>query len=541
MTQPISGLDGHTQNVTPALSGTVVFALGLFVVAVALRLTQLDGAIYYDEYYHLLAATSRSQDGSLDIYQGAYTRAPLYTIFTSWVFDLTGGPDVAMARLPNVLFGALLAVGVSIWTRCIAGPLAGWIVALCVIFWPNGIYLSQLVRFYALHGLIFFVGAIAAYDLFRPDATTARRLLMLLLSGTMMFLALQFQDSTLVGAMAIALWAALTVLLPLLLRQSRGLIFGVLAALLVLAVAGFATGMVQDSWAAYRSSPWDRDPTGYHRALRDLYPVLWPLTPVIAVFAIHDRLRPAGFCAFIAAFGLLAHSFAGVQNIRHIYYLSPFLFALWAMGLQAVLPPILRRIRNAIAGIVGNGRARALTGFVLIGVLLFAMFAQSAVMQTFKDVIGGALHREPQAQFDEVFAVLDDYDGEDRVIVVTNDMETIYHRGRFDLTYSRNWLPEMGEVEFATDPRNGRPLISTEESLGMVVQAYPSGLFLAPRSWWSDWFGYNDVIPFLAAFNQPNVEWSIEKLERMVLLRWTTDPVMQDPQLADVREKIAAE
>jgi len=84
--------------------------------------------------------------------------------------------------------------------------LAGWIVALCVVFWPSGIQLSQTVRFYALHGMLFFIGAVAIYDLCRPQIGPLRRALMLVLALGAFWLAYQFQVSTAVGALAIALW-----------------------------------------------------------------------------------------------------------------------------------------------------------------------------------------------------------------------------------------------------------------------------------------------------------------------------------------------
>lgn len=522
-----------TRTLSRSTLDTVAFGFLCFVATFVTRLAHLDAPPVYDELYHILAAQSWQEDGSLSIYQGSYERTPLYTFLTAWMFGLAGGTDLVMARLPNVVFGVLLATGAALWTRALAGRGAGWIVAALVLFWPSGIHLSQIVRFYALHGVLFFVGAIAVYELFRPDSGPMRRWAMLVLAAAALWLAKQFQDSTLVGVLALAVWVVACVGLPLARRHGRAREYKLaIAALFVLglAVTGLS-GMLGAFWDKYTMSPWGMDITLYHRVFSRFYPLLWPLTPVLGIAALCVFPRPAGFCVTLVAIGLVIHSFAGVQNIRYFYYLTPFLFALWAMGLCALLPFCIRMTRKAFAALPEPFNRSWPSRIVILFAVAFAILSQDAVSGAIKLMIGkpGA----PFVQFHDWSAARTEVQRHARngaLVVATNELSAIHYLGGFDVVFSNNWIPEMNYEEFARDPRTGRPLISDTRSLGRLVDIYPEGIFIASIEWWSQWPRNNSVGRFMQAFEAPGVTTGMERVGPLWILHWTSDGAAQDDE-----------
>jgi len=499
------------------------FGLLCFLAAAALRLGHLNAPPNYDELYHILAAKSWLKDGSLAIYQGSYERAPFYTILTAWMLDIGASPSVALARLPNVFFGAMLAAGAALWTRKIAGRETGWIVALFLLLWPSGIQVSQTVRFYAVHGALFFVAAVVVYESFRPGMAALQRLAMFALAGGALILAKQFQDSTLVGVLALSVWVATCVALPwAMAHRRRTAILGAGAALMLVGLAMLVVGGTLESvWSKFNFSPWGHDYTNYHRVLGRFYPVVWPLTPFLAILALRAFPRPASFCVVMVTVVLIVHSFAGVQNLRYIYYASPFLFALWAMGLRVALPVAARVLRQAADSLPRPVRHPRMGSALVAATGLFALLAQDAVPSAIKLALGRTAAplvrvedwseaRGPVAQAVE----------EGALVVATNELAAIYYLDGFDVVFSKNWIPQMNEIEFARDPRTGRPLISTTDSLASLVAAYPDGVFLASEFWWHQWPSGNSVAKLMQAFEQPGVTTRIERTGPLWILRW---------------------
>lgn len=519
-----------------------MFGLVCFFAAIATRLAHLNTPPGYDELYHILAAQSWLENGSLAIYQGSYDRTPLYTIFTAWMFELAGNTSLAMARLPNVIFGALFAAGAAMWARGVAGSLTGWIVALLVLLWPSGIQLSQTIRFYALHGVVFFVGAIAVYEVFRPGNAPLRRLVMILLAVAALWFARQFQDSTLVGILGLAVWVAAFVALPngLRLRHGRLLLGG--AAVLVLAgiAAAVMSGTLETLWVKYTTSPWGRDVTAYHRVFSRFYPLLWPLTPILAIFALYAFPRPAGFCVTLVAVGLVVHSFSGVQNIRYIYYFSPFLFVIWAMGLQVILPMVIGPLRQAVVSLPPLFAHPRLVSAVIFFAGLFAVLAQDAVPVAVKLTRGDIEPPFVRARdWSEARAPVEQYVENGALVVATNELAAIHYLGGFDVVFSKNWIPEMNQIEFALDPRTGRPLISRIESLEKLVAVYPEGIFLASVEWWARWPTNNSVGDLMQAFEGPGVSSSMERAGPLWILHWqASGPRGEDEAAAAIRQVV---
>jgi hypothetical protein len=70
------------------------------------------------------------------------------------------------------------------------------------------------------------------------------------------------------------------------------------------------------------------------------------------------------------------------------------------------------------------------------------------------------------------------------VIVTTNITKTAYYFGRFDFALNKSVLVEHGLPEFTLDLRTGRPVVSSAQSLHLILSCFPSGIFIGEQSEW---------------------------------------------------------
>jgi hypothetical protein len=77
------------------------------------------------------------------------------------------------------------------------------------------------------------------------------------------------------------------------------------------------------------------------------------------------------------------------------------------------------------------------------------------------------------------------------VVVTTEELAALYYLGRYDVRFSPSKMgeiPEEDRREFAADPRTGRPVIATPESLALLFDCHAEGMFLlASRQWGRDY------------------------------------------------------
>jgi uncharacterized membrane protein len=220
----------------------------------------MDQSAHFDELYHVLAASAWLTEGELQIAEGQYDRAALYTKLIATCFALFG-ESLVVARLPSLLAGIALVVSVFLWTRSVAGTAGAWLAGLLLCISPEGIDASQFARFYALHSLLCWLGAIGVYELvIRPSGTLQRRIL--LLAGILgaFGLALHLQPITWIAFASVAFWAVTAYALPLLrVRLPGWRLWASLSVLLV--VAGVSAILILQTefgaaaLRAYRTTP----------------------------------------------------------------------------------------------------------------------------------------------------------------------------------------------------------------------------------------------------------------------------------------------
>ena len=470
----------------------------LALLALAMRWQQLDDVARFDELYHVFAARGWLESGELRVAEGAYDRASLFTLLVAAALALLGD-SLEVARLVSVLAGVALVVLVFLWTRAVAGAGAAWVAALLLCFWPDAIRLSQLARFYTLHGLAFWLGAIGTYRLFTRPAGGVE--LGLLAAGTLgaFALALHLQPVTLIGVLGIGTWIALARVLPWLtaslpaprrwLIGGAAVALGGLAGLLVLQTTPGAALLAQyratPLWMAELSAPvWF-----YHLELLQDFPTLWSLTGLAVLVGLASRPQPTAFCACVFAVAFVALSFAGPKGPRFAYHVLPFLFVLWGIALAGIWPRLWGFVEEAAR------RARAWLGldwagrwgtYAILGLVLAqAVLANGTSIKSAAELLGVDLLPDPARAWASVRPQLEPW-LDATVVVTTSELPALYYLGRHDLLVSRSRLEELQVAEFGLDRRTGRPVISTARSLELVMDCYPDGLIVTSAGAWRD-------------------------------------------------------
>lgn len=491
--------------------GAVVLLLAM---ALAIRLIQLDRLPWTDELYTTLAAQGWLAEGSPRVGDGIYGRAELYTILVAGSLKLFGDGLVA-ARVPSVIFGSLLVVAVFLWVRKVSSVLAAWIAALFVCFAPIAIQTSQFARFYALFGLTFWLAAIAIYALTerRLSWSVSAPLAVAAVAG--LLLSLHLQELTLIGTAGLALWWACTTGLPWWWSQ-RGVaprrfwlisaaIAGSLAVVAAIAVdAGFAA----KAWSSYRYAPPHAASLSnavwfYHLNLIERYPTLWPFLPLLALLAIAEAPKPALFCLIIFATSFVFLSFGGMKHFQYFYFALPFLSVIWALALA--------RIWDSLRAFVGRSVDQGLdrihpvlarpsyrAAVIALGILFLAL-SNGATARVLLKPFGLALQSDVNSvDWARARPLLEPWLEKAAVLLTPNDVFALYYLGRHDVGVSTNLVAESttgaalrrggrampDAAQFVVDPRTGRPVVGTPETVQLIVSCFPSGILISDIFKW---------------------------------------------------------
>jgi hypothetical protein len=400
-----------------------------------------------------------------------------------------------------MIMGSLSVVAVFVWTRWVAGSPAAWIAAMLYGTAPVALYLSNFIRFYTLHGLVFFLATAGAYVLLVRRPGLAASAAVGLATALLMALSLHLQLTTLIGLAGLGSWVAFVV------GQrgwaarawedpnARWLIAG---ALVLLALAGgwaLWGGLVAKLWDFYTWAPlWAAGNQGnvlfYHYLFLDQYPTLWTLLPLAALLSVARKPEPAIFCLVIFCACLALHSFAGTKWERYVYYAVPFFFIVWGIAIAEALPALGKLAAAAAERLGAPGSARApLAAAKWAGVgavLMFALGGNSAFPMAFKMVAGGRHPGEgPPPSWTQARDALGPWLDRAEVVVATNGPRALYYFGRLDFELNRSVVRETDtREEFGTDRRTGRQAISTADSVRLVMACHVSGLFVSEQRRW---------------------------------------------------------
>lgn len=458
--------------------------------------------LFWDEYYHLLAARSWAADGVTAIADGSYTRAAWLSIATGLVFRLFGEHLLAAKILPCAIL-VLWTVALFVWVRHLAGRLAAWASAVMFVASPLVLMNGTMLRWYGLSGLLLLLVLASLHGLlFEAGSRSERGLLAGCLGGALL-LSVLVTELAPVWFLGPAVLAAGTVGIRL--GRSHGWIV-VGAATLGIAVVGtlvlWKAGVLASLWESYRWTPlWSleraNDVQWYEAVVRGHYPALWSLLPVAAIVAYRRSATLTWLClaAFLVPLAVL--SGAGAKAERYVVPVLPGFFVLWGVALADLVPRLTAWARDAVARTWPGMRARwreALGVALAAASLLFVAATNPGFLQLREVVRGQTYSRDrpssgwgtPPAEWDGLRETLGPHLTGVDVVVTANSLQTLYHLGDYDYAFRPTAVLEtVGSEQFGLDPRTGRQVVSTLESLLAIVERHPSGLVFGETWRWS--------------------------------------------------------
>lgn len=510
----------------------------LAIIAVFVRLTGvgIDHLPVGDEMFHVLSAQSWMNNGTLSIADGTYGRASLFTKSVGVLFSYFGD-TLVMARLPALIFGVLWVLLLFVFVKKNSSRLAAWIAALLFCLAPHAIELSLYSRMYTLQGFCFLLGVWFVFTMISPDGSPMKKIMLFAGALISISLAVHMHDITLVGLIAlfVAVAAVLSIQHKEMFTDKKALLW--IISLLMLSVIGGLAILYQywdifdPYWQKFITPAFANRESGiryYHKLLTSSYPVLWLLFPFVVVVAVYKYPRFGLYCATLAVVILLMHSVAGRKAERYIYYGMPFVFALWGVAIATIIPYLNRwlsdvaeKLRTKLISI-NNERlfdATFKVSFVSIAIV-FILSGSGAFARTINLLQGESYYFGTRlSNWKLTLPILKPLVEEAPVVVTTNFPKTLYYFGRFDIAFSPVIVADvLGGDEGALDPRNGRPAISTVESLQKLFDEYSHGIFIAEKSEWRNRFRMTEAAADLMEKNARKVE--LPAPSRIVAFTW---------------------
>lgn len=456
--------------------------------------------LQYDELYHILAARSWAEGHDLSIAEGHYGRARLYTLVTGLTVEAFGVSPLA-SRLPAIAAGALLVAALFSWVASIAGRRAGLVAAFLFCCSYPTVENAQFARFYTLHALAIWICAVTGYTLLTrwgslsPWQRAGRSMIALLAFAT----ALHLQSTTAIAALTLA--AALSSRADWSqpaphVRQGSGrwIAAAGLGVLVVLIVLGW--GRLGDAYRLYGSgAAWAAEvadrPSYYYGVFDRTLGWIFSLFPAAVLMAWSRRPPAVTFCAVFVVCTLLAHSFAAMKAERYVFYVLPFLFAIWGIAIDSGwrrLAGLLQRKQLAVAPRWKLAAAVALVMTIPLGLLgVPAYRATASSLLSFatggKASLVAVDPRDENVDWTPDLPLLHRL-AETEMFVTADDLRALHYLGGYDLLLNLTVLRDYSESEFARDPRTGGHGFSSVAALRQVVRCYDRGTILVSNRRW---------------------------------------------------------
>lgn len=524
----------ENDRVTSAGFWCALECLFIFALAVTTRVIHIDHHGYYDEFYHILAAVSMSGESSTGIQEFSYGRATHFTWIVSVFFQLFGEGPVT-ARLPSVLAGSFSVMVLFLMLRSVAGPVAGRVSAILLCFDPHAIFLSQICRFYALHGLLFLLSSLALYKAVHGPLRSWSTLGYAAAVAGLLFISEHLTPITSVGVAALALWAATDInwqKLPSLPVIEKGIL---LLLLLGAAVAAFRIIPFGYIMSYYRGTPIfledHRWASGYYvEQLQNFYPLILGLLPVAILVGLHHFRRFTWFCTVIFGCVVLVHSGAGAKQMRYIYYVMPYMYAIIGVASAVAWPALKRASRQMLLEIPLPCRApdswySRLALVLAAGILLFAVMSNTGFRVSYGMLTASDTdwpkhyisHRP--ANWEAATPLLRELAADTDILISSAGIKALYYLGHFDydllLTLTRETTTGQ---EFGHDYRHGRPVIASAQALATIMSENESGVVVIDEVHWRrKAFVPEDAANFLEEHMQ---RLDVPERWRMLVFRW---------------------
>ncbi|QBR38574.1 hypothetical protein ETW23_21975 (plasmid) [Leisingera sp. NJS201] len=505
-----------TRSLHPALAAAL--AVLISAAAALLRTGLLEAPPEFDELYHLLAARGWLKTGTPAILDGQYGRGLLFTRAVAQLFASTGTDSLETGRLISLAAGSLLPAVLFLWLAYSAGLAIGLTAAALTIFWPQSQIEAQLLRFYALHVLCFFIGAAAFYNVLTGHGF--QRFAWAAAAAAAWGLAVKLQISSVIGISAALVWGC-TVSIFALIANWRGRITAIAAAAallaLALAAAAFAD-LLEKAWAFYRWTPDHnaalRDYPGfYHANLRKYHGILWYGTPLLAALALWLRPKPASYCLTLFAAFFLTLSFGGMKAFRYLSCAVPLLFALWAIAMAggtALTGKILSKRRP--------DRRPVLTGLTAVFLLAAVLTASGFVQRSLQVARGEGI--APRGDWRQAGEAVGNW-LDAPFTATTRELHMLAYVGPYDLLINSSRITELpSPQEFGIDPRTGRPIAGSPAAIARLLACKREGLLVAGAKWWS---AGSEAVAMQSQFEAAGLQIETRRKGPVLAVRWS-DP-----------------
>jgi 4-amino-4-deoxy-L-arabinose transferase-like glycosyltransferase len=467
----------------------------IFAIAMTARLAFHKPAPHFDELYHLMAARSWLAQGDFVIHEGRwpYVRGKDFTwqvVASFWLL----GESLWAARVPAMIWGALMVVLLFAWLRCKVGAVAAWLGAAMLAFCPEALDNSAFGRFYTMHAVMVMLMAASAYALVHSASTLGRAALLAAATAIFAGLAFRLQEITVIVVLAVGAWVGPWGVWRLERRPlvRRGFVVALTLILSLLVALGlWHSGFGQRLLARFHTYPlWAMgyvdDSYFYVRYLWEWYKPLMLATPLLTAAALWRHPRPAGFLLVVALVGLAVHSFAASKELRYAFWVMPFLLGLWAIGGAVVLTGL-----HAMAMLVAARvtpltpawrRAAGITAAVTLGAAVLYSSQRTWAYIVARNLIVGSPAQSPfnhpdwATPRDRLRELTQTHD----VVLVSATMKGAYYLDRVNFAVSIS--EREGRAEFTPDPRTGIDVIAEPASLERLMAEHPSGLLVI--EWW---------------------------------------------------------
>ena len=538
-----------TNDTARLLLGAMAVALFAFM----LRYIGMSHEPKWDELYHILAARSWAENGTFAIADGEYTRARLFTVLVGIVTGWSDGSLDAI-RLFCITIGTLLVVAVFLTVHALVGRAEAWVVAIILSLLPGAIYLSQFIRFYSLHALLFWIASIGVYFLLTRQARPLARASVALLAGAAFVVAAHLQKTTLIGLVAVAA-GGLALGIPRLTGWFRSLDgrgrVAAIAAALTLAGMGLLllAGPLSHLVDSYRSaSLWSRETNAAYYVVRynSIFGTLWALFPLAVLHAASVNWRPAVFAATIFIVAFLLHSFAGMRSERYLFYATPYFLLVWGISLAAAFGQLIRLVegwlRPWLAAVGTQRTARQLSRVTVALIAAWLLLMTPATEHTARMLLDrpGSLSRywfnftsSWEKGVDSIRPMVEDAD----VFLTSQGHHALYYVGDFDVEISATGLSDFQNSNGGSDidPRHGRRTIAASGPLRRIVYCNPSGVIVVDERNWRNAIGVNDDV---ADFIERHLEYvAIPAEANMRVYRWSAADAKLERQRLEWRDE----
>jgi len=489
--------------------GEILIGISLFIVSLFVYSFNLNHGLYVDELYHMLPAHSVLTEGTLRVANGEYVRVELYTRFIALLFGIFG-ESVEVARISSSITASIFISTVYFVMSWAVGKKEALLTALVLIVLPSSIYIAQFIRFYALHQLVFFIGAFGVYVLATTKLNVLRFTGGLILTVCAIAFSCYLQISSLIAFIAISLWLVIYLTnqnLNIATRTKLGvrvllflLISGLFVLLFLILQDTASTLIASFRWTA----PWNSENTDnylyYYRLFRYQFSSLWALFPIACILAIINKPKPAFFFVCVFTVSLLIFSMGGMKAERYVVFLYPFFIGIWAIVgtlMFSKLRLLIIESFSALPYLTLSQYAKKQVANVLLSIACLFLALSNHVLPTSFHILNGNQYYHEVGDWSLSNEIVQPLVDSASVVLTTNDVESLYYFKSYDYVFSSFRLNEAaGKTvdefvdEFTVDVRTGLPVISKLESLELILKCYSRGVFLGDeKKWFQDGLG----------------------------------------------------